>query len=443
MELINLKKKKVFFFFCIFANKMEIMKVLELFAGVGGFRIGLDRVNDEYKNHFFDTIWSNQYEPATKRQYASEVYIARFGADGHVNKDISLVPTIEIPDAEMLCGGIPCQDYSVASTLSKSSGIYGKKGVLWWQIERICREKRDKAPKLLLLENVDRLLQSPASQRGRDFSMILQSLADLNYVVEWRIINAADYGMPQRRRRTYVLAYKEDTSIASTIKDAEDWILFDGVFAKAFPVSYKENQGGVNTFLIKDNANWNLVDLSKFFNAKNNHHPFSNAGIMKNGKVWTTNVESSYDGHSSLLGDILAKGKNREQITEDFYIHDADLNKWKYLKGAKKEPRVAKNGHQFYYSEGSMVFPDPLDKPSRTIITSEGGSGPSRFKHVILDPENHRLRRLIPLELERLDMFPDNHTLGQTDQKRAFFMGNALVCGIITRIGEELYKRLH
>ena len=88
-----------------------------------------------------------------------------------------------------------------------------------------------------------------------------------------------------------------------------------------------------------------------------------------------------------------------------------------------------------------MAFPDPLDKPSRTIITSEGGATPSRFKHVIKDPVNGRLRRLIPLELERLDMFPDNHTIGENDTKRAFFMGNALVCGIVTAVGEELFRR--
>lgn len=430
--------------FSYLCNKLRLnMNIIELFAGVGGFRVGLNKVNEENHTDYFHTIWSNQYEPSTKRQHASETYVARFGAQGHVNKDIALVPTEEIPDAEMLCGGFPCQDYSVARTLKQSAGLYGKKGVLWWQIERICREKGDHAPQILLLENVDRLLQSPAKQRGRDFAMILQSLADLGYIVEWRVINAADYGMPQRRRRTYILAYKNSSSMAEKVEAPEDWLYHDGIFAQAFPIAKADGNVDDNIvpFRIKDDDD-DLVGVSEKFNVANNIRPFSNAGVMRDGFVWTTKVEPHYDGPRTMLGDILVKGKDRKLITEDFYIDESALPQWKYLKGAKHEPRVSANGHQFVYSEGSMNFPDPIDAPSRTIITSEGGTGPSRFKHVIEDPENHRLRRLIPLELERLDMFPDNHTIGQTDSKRAFFMGNALVCGIVTKIGEEIYRRL-
>ena len=103
------------------------IRVVELFAGVGGFRIGLEGASDFYK-----TIWNNQWEPSTKQQDASIVYTARFGREGHSNKDINLVDTNDIPDHDLLVGGFPCQDYSVASTLSRSGGIEGKKGVLWW-----------------------------------------------------------------------------------------------------------------------------------------------------------------------------------------------------------------------------------------------------------------------------------------------------------------------
>ena len=177
-------------------NKKHI-RVVELFAGVGGFRIGLEGASDAY-----ETIWNNQWEPSTQRQDASLVYRARFGSEGHSNKDINLVRTAEIPDHDLLVGGFPCQDYSVAATLSRSGGINGKKGVLWWQIYRILNEKGDKRPQYIFFENVDRLLNSPATQRGRDFAIILASLADHVYVVEWRIINAAAYGRHQRRRST-------------------------------------------------------------------------------------------------------------------------------------------------------------------------------------------------------------------------------------------------
>ncbi len=416
------------------------MRVIELFAGVGGFRVGLERVNPS----FYNTIWSNQFEPSTKQQHASQTYIARFGIEGHVNEDIAKVQTDDIPDHDMLCGGFPCQDYSVARTLSQAEGLKGKKGVLWWQIERICREKGDKAAHILFLENVDRLIISPASQRGRDFAIILQSLADLNYIVEWRIINAAEYGMPQRRRRIYILAYKKGTFIANTITDPTEWITNTGVFATAFPVINIDFNGlfGLEPFNMKQRQTDDLADLSESFNKSNTLRPFSNAGIMIDGQVWSCKVEPNYNGQCTLLGDILVEGEDRKYITEDYYISDIDLPKWQYLKGSKHEERKSRDGHTFYYNEGGMAFPDPLDKPSRTIITSEGGKTASRFKHVILDPVTHRLRRLVPMELERLNMFPDNHTIGQNDTKRAFFMGNALVCGVVTKVGEEIFNRV-
>ena len=233
------------------------MNVIELFAGVGGFRVGLDNANA----NFYNTIWSNQFEPSTKIQHASQTYVSRFGQDGHINEDISKVSTSDIPNHHMLCGGFPCQDYSVARTLSQAEGLKGTKGVLWWEIERICREKGEDSADILFLENVDRLIISPAKQRGRDFAIILQSLADLNYVVEWRIINAAEYGMPQRRRRTYILAYKQNTPLANLINDPIDWIYKTGIFASAFPIINPDNNGVVNLKPFNIKKNQNMKDI--------------------------------------------------------------------------------------------------------------------------------------------------------------------------------------
>lgn len=419
------------------------MNIIELFAGVGGFRVGLDRVNSNHPNEapFFNTIWSNQYEPATKTQHASRTYCRVFGTEGHVNQDIALVNSADVPVHDILVGGFPCQDYSVARVLSQAAGIEGKKGVLWWQIVRIVKDKGINSPQILFLENVDRLLGSPAKQRGRDFAIILESLNELGYKVEWRVINAADYGMPQRRRRTYILAYKNNSHLARQIIDPTEWIFSDGIFAKAFPVNDYDGDIALKGVKLKKEATWDIADLSAEFNKNGKNSPFLNTGLMIDGVYYTYKTTPKYEGNYTLLGDILAKGREREFITEDFYIPEKDLPRWEYLKGAKHETRRTKEGFEFSYNEGRMAFPDPLDKPSRTIITSEGGSTPSRFKHVIKDPVNGRLRRLIPLELERLDMFPDNHTLGETDTKRAFFMGNALVCGIVTKVGEEIRKR--
>jgi len=420
------------------------MDIIELFAGVGGFRVGFDRVNANHPDEapFFHTIWSNQFEPATKTQHASRTYCRVFGPEGHFNCDVATVDSNDIPVHDILVGGFPCQDYSVARTLSQAAGIEGKKGVLWWQIVRIVREKGDNAPQILFLENVDRLLGSPAKQRGRDFAIILDSLNELGYQVEWRIINAADYGMPQRRRRTYILAYRNGSPIANQINDPTNWLFNEGVFAQAFPVGGYSDLLPLTPVPLKRNPNWDLADLSAEFNKNGGNSPFQTAGVMINGQFYTYKITPDYHGDYTTLGDILATGEDRNLITEEFYIKDKDLPKWEYLKGAKHETRKTKDGFEFNYNEGGMAFPDPLDKPSRTIITSEGGETPSRFKHVIKDPVNGRLRRLIPLELERLDMFPDNHTIGENDSRRAFFMGNALVCGIITKVGEELRRRL-
>lgn len=403
------------------------IKVVELFAGVGGFRIGLEGASDA-----FETIWNNQWEPSTVHQDASLVYRARFGSKGHSNKDINLVPTSDIPDHDLLVGGFPCQDYSVASTLSKAGGIEGKKGVLWWQIYRILDEKGESRPNYLFFENVDRLLGSPAKQRGRDFAVILASLSDLGYTVEWRVINAADYGMPQRRRRTYIVGYRKDSYVYNKVESLDKWVFYDGVMAKAFPFEGKAQSE--SEFDIEGD----IAMVSESFNKGHKESPFGEAGVMRNRHVFSIDTIAVYDGTRQTLGDNLIE---ESMIPEDFFIADEDIEKWQYEKGAKKIERTTKEGFKYMFSEGGMAFPDYTDRPSRTIITGEGGPAASRFKHVVKTPSG-RYRRLIPIELERLNMFPDNHTLHPdvSDGRRAFLMGNALVCGVIERIGQSLYR---
>ena len=411
-------------------GKNNIIRVVELFAGVGGFRIGLEGASDAYK-----TIWNNQWEPSTKHQDASLVYRARFGKEGHSNVDINLVKTEDIPNHDLLVGGFPCQDYSVAASLSKSGGIEGKKGVLWWQIYRILQEKGDSRPNYLCFENVDRLLNSPATQRGRDFAIILASLSDLGYVVEWRVINAADYGMPQRRKRTYIVGYRTDSSIAKRIEKMEDWVLYDGVLAQAFPCESQKNS--ISAFDIEGA----IQEVSSNFNKEKKDSPFGSAGVIINRHIVSFDVSSVYEGTMQNLGNILV---DENFVPDEFFISNEELPKWEYEKGAKKINRTSKEGFEYVFSEGAMAFPDYLDKPSRTIITAEGGTTPSRFKHVV-KTKSGRHRRLIPIELERLNMFPDNHTYHPdvSENKRAFLMGNALVCGIVEQIGKSLYRFIY
>jgi len=416
---------------------MSKLKVVELFAGVGGFRLGLEgwkgnSATSGYKKPSsakFEVVWSNQWEPSTKAQHASDIYVNRWGAESHSNQNISKVDVNDIPNHDVLVGGFPCQDYSVARVLSHSKGLEGKKGVLWWDIQRILEEKGKNKPSYLILENVDRLISSPASQRGRDFAIMLSSLSDLGYAVEWRIINAADYGFPQKRRRVFIVGYKKSSAQYKEIKkDPLSWSLYDGTLARSFPVNDILDE----QVLIKT-IDGELDFISDNFNLEGKLSPFQNSGVFIDRQFYTYKAKPSYDGPRTLLGDVLVKPQD---VDEAFRIPNNELDKWKYFKGAKNELRKRRDGNTFQYNEGAMHFPDKIDSPSRTIITSEGGKTASRTTHVIKD--NEGFRRLTPLELERLNMFPENHTKEATNSKRAFFMGNALVVGVVEKIGLEL-----
>lgn len=400
------------------------IKIAELFAGIGGFRVGFNAANKKLKNpDLFKVVWSNQWEPGEKAQHASRVYEHRFGSDGHSNEDISTVDPKKVPKFDVLVGGFPCQDYSVAKPLNKATGLEGKKGVLWWDIHRFLEAQK---PKMAILENVDRLLVSPGSQRGRDFAIMLATLNDLGYAVEWRIINAADYGFSQRRRRIFIVAHKKGTEGYKRIKASKtDALQTSGLIASAFPITTETLTS--TTFKLEGEV-WEITE--SFNSGTGKKSPFLNAGVCINRQIMTQKALPIFDGEYKTLGSVLET--NESKVPEEYFLTDTELKIWEQHKGAKKILRTKKNGIQYEYAEGKMSFPDSLDKPARTIITSEGGRTPSRFKHVIMTPSG-RYRRLIPAELEKLSGFPKNHTKlpGITDARRAFFIGNALVTGII------------
>lgn len=401
---------------------------IELFAGVGGFRCGLNKVSFENnrvkEKGNWEFLWANQWEPATKTQDAYDCYGMRFGYDNLSNVDIFDVDKHDIPDHTLLVGGFPCQDYSVAQTLSSSKGIEGKKGVLWWAIEEALAIKQ---PPFVLLENVDRLLLSPAKQRGRDFGMILRSFYENGYDVEWRVINAGEYGLPQKRRRTYIFAYHKSTDYYKRMKEFNDRnIVFKkGIFAKQFPI--EESYSEISNSCISDYKD--LIEVSNLFKCN-----FYNAGVMSDGGIYTLKVKSN-------CKDIFPLKKIREKgpVEDKYFLTKEQIEKFTFLKGAKKIPRVKPNGNEYFYTEGAMPFPDNLESPARTMLTSE--SGISRTTHVIEDFRTKKLRLLTPRECERINGFPDDWTnTGMSEKRRYFMMGNALVVGVIEKIGIEIEK---
>lgn len=393
--------------------------ICELFAGVGGFRLGFDRLNSGW-----ETTWFSQWEPGAKTQWAHDCYVKHFGecadlqGEYHTGEDISLMNKEMIPAHTLLVGGFPCQDYSVAHTLASSKGIEGKKGVLWWQIRDILIAK--KAP-FCMLENVDRLLKSPAKQRGRDFGIILACLAELGYSAEWRVVNAAQYGAAQRRRRTFIFAYRNDTVYGQKMAqvNAESIIQQDGFMVQAFPIT---DMGKVTSTSFAGD----IVEVSDTFK-----FAFENAGYMHNGTVYTAKITECEEA-PIVIKQILQTG-----VDEKFYITSEKMPKWTYLKGAKKIPRKSADGHEYIFSEGPIAFPDPWDRPGRTMLTSE--STLNRSTHVVTDLDTGKLRLITPVEAERMQGFDDEWTnSGMPDRMRYFCMGNALVVPMITRMGKIL-----
>ena len=405
------------------------LTVIELFAGVGGFRVGLNNItkidskNRAIEDGKWNFIWANQFEPSTKVQYAFNCYVTRFGEKNISNEDINKVKKNLIPKHSLLVGGFPCQDYSVARTLSNEKGIEGKKGVLFWDIRDILIEK--KTP-FVLLENVDRLLKSPSTKRGKDFAIMLKTFDELGYNVQWRVLNAAEYSMPQKRKRIFIFAHKKILNYSKFFLENDTNILNNNLFNKVFPVKNLEILKEVDLKKYKD-----IVDVSEnYLDGK-----FLDTGIMINGKIFSSSISEISEPVFSL-GKILEIASNFNKTLDEFIVEDDKIEKWKYLKGAKKINRISKTGHEYTYSEGTMSFPENLREPARTILTSE--SNLSRSSHIIFDQNIKKYRILTPIECELIQMFPVNWTDTMPQKKRYFMMGNALVTGIIKRLEPKL-----
>lgn len=352
---------------------MSKFKVLELFAGVGGFRVGLEKC----KNNLFETLWANQYEPNKKKQEAFQVYDYHYPQSENLNIDIAEITNEQFAkmDADIIVGGFPCQDYSVARSKKNELGIEGKKGVLFWEIARATSVIK---PKHLLLENVDRLLIAPSKQRGRDFAIMLSTFYSLGYSVEWRVINASEYGWCQRRRRVFILCTRNDL-----VKKP-----FQSTLNKAFPIQdeeYIQTQGNVLS---------DIAEVSSSFRGQ-----FYNYGYMIEGVYTTYKV-------NPILEEPITLGKiAQEEVDEKYFItDDRKIEKFNYLRGAKKIERVNADGHKYVYSEGGMSPYDSFDLPARTMLTSEGSV--NRSTHLLKIGDRYRF--LTPVEAERLQGFDDD-----------------------------------
>lgn len=444
---------------------MTKLKVFSMFDGVGGFIVGLDEANKKLNKKFFKVTDTNQFEPSRKAQDAFEVGVYNYPKINHSNEDIMQVSSeyfdeMKANGVNMIVGGFPCQDYSVARSKKHEMGIEGKKGVLFWEIIRAVNHIK---PEYLMLENVDRLLKSPSKQRGRDFAIMLGAFNQLGYTVEWRVINAADYGAPQRRRRVFFFIYKNDSAFAKKhgIKDLspesfESYIYKKGLFAKQFPVENSANKNRVYTEKLSEldaHSEEYIVDISNNFTGK-----VWNTGLMKDGIYYTIDTTPVFE-KAMTLGEVVQKAKEYyveehgeeayQEYIQKYVIHDEDkIKKFQYLRGPKKIERTTEEGFTYIFSEGGMSETDDLSLPGRTMLTSEGSV--NRSTHFL--KEGNQFRLLTPNEAELLQCFPCDWTKYKkqsdgiisevNDRMRYFFMGNALVTSIVERIGIGIAKMI-
>ena len=444
---------------------MSKLKVFSMFDGVGGFIVGLDEANKKMNKKFFKVTDTNQFEPSRKAQDAFEVGVYNYPKINHSNEDIMQVSSeyfdeMKANGVNMIVGGFPCQDYSVARSKKHEMGIEGKKGVLFWEIIRAVNHIK---PEYLILENVDRLLKSPSKQRGRDFAIMLGAFNQLGYTVEWRVINAADYGAPQRRRRVFFFIYKNDSTFAKKhgIKDLspesfEAYIYKKGLFAKQFPVEKSANKNRIYTDKLSEldeHSEEYIVDISNNFTGK-----VWNTGLMKDGIYYTIDTTPVFE-KAMTLGEVVQTAKEYyvqehgekayKVYIQNYVIQDEDkIKKFQYLRGPKKIERTTEEGFTYIFSEGGMSETDDLSLPGRTMLTSEGSV--NRSTHFL--KEGNQFRLLTPNEAELLQCFPcdwtkykkqsDGTVTEVNDRMRYFFMGNALVTSIVERIGIGIAKMI-
>jgi DNA (cytosine-5)-methyltransferase 1 len=303
---------------------MKIIHFIDLFAGIGGFRYGLESAGP------FKCVWSNEWD-----KYASAIYKKHYGECD--TRDITKIGAGEVPDHDLLCGGFPCQSFSIAG---KRLGFDEARGTLFYEIARILSYKR---PRYLLLENVKGLLNHDG---GKTFETILGVLTDLGYECQWQVLNSKDFGVPQNRERIFIVGN-----------------LREEPRPQVFPV-------------------------------------------RQNGGLYTKDDQESPAQVSRPLRASPAGKSDSQYIVHNIY-------------GGFKETKARR-----------------FDRISPTIRTPKGGG------HIPDVVNGARIRKLTPVECERLQGFPDNWTAGISDTQRYKCLGNAVTTNVVAWIGRQMLTNL-
>jgi len=352
------------------------IKYIELFSGVGGFRLGIERAfgNSSQGERLFECVFSCEID-----KYCVQVYNRQF-KERYEPTDITTVRAEELPDFDLLCGGFPCQAFSIAG---KRRGFQDTRGTLFFEIARILKVKR---PQFVFLENVKGLLNH---NKGETFRVIIQALSELGYDVQWMVLNSKFFGVPQNRERVFIIGSIRGTS-RPEILPFEEGAEFD-IGGSATHVArtitsqyYKQGQ-------------WEQYIMRKQFDVS--------------GKGYKSQQDRVYHPNGIMCCLPNFNPVNKLNIFDEkkpkVMVHRGVLRKGKFGNGLKKE----------------MSF--TLDQTCGRDLTIKEGV---------------RIRRLTPIECERLQGFPDNWTDGVSDTQRYKMMGNAVTVNVIKAITEKLFN---
>ena len=378
------------------------MKFIDLFAGIGGFRYGLQKVEIESESssdhesgasqhgqRAFHCVWSNEWD-----KYANKIYTKHFGECD--SRDIRTVDTKDIPDHDLLCAGFPCQSFSIAG---KRLGFEDTRGTMFFEIARIIRDKR---PRYFLLENVKGLL---SHDEGKTFQTILGVLSDLGYEYQWQVLNSKNFGVPQNRERVFIVGHLRETSRPEVFPIGESYSI-------SHQTKYAEQAGRSR--------------ISSTIDAR--YGSLRNAG----------------ETYLHYIGGIRGK--------RDMWLKDNKQNSRNFSQGQRVyssdgiASTIAGNAGGLGGKTGlyaiPVLTPDRMEKRQNGRRFKNDGDPAftltSQDKHGVYDGLN--IRRLTPVECERLQGFPDNWTEGISDTQRYKCLGNAVTTLVITEIGKKLMQ---
>ena len=417
-----------------------------MFAGIGGFRSGLSKVGD-----FFVPVGFCEIDP-----YARRAYEAIYDTKGELFfEDARKIVAEELPDIDLICGGFPCQSFSIAG---KRGGFEDARGTLFFEIARIARVKR---PKYLLLENVPGLLSHDG---GRTFATILTTLSELGYDVAWQVLNSANFGVPQSRKRVFIIGYlgEESAGEIQAFTDANPKTIIQKVSGRQGDRVYDKD--GLSCTLTSNGGgfagNTGLYSVGQL--------PIKS--LTKSGYQIAEpgdSIDLAYPNLNTRRGRV---GKQiahtiTPNITQGVYCidmnQDPKITEIARCITARQDAGISKRKgeHSGVIEISKEIGPRAIISPERETVRQQGRriKGPdepmfaltTQDRHGVVDydPECDIIRKLMPIECWRLQGFTDEQFykaqgIGLSDARLYKMAGNAVSVPVITALG-EIIKRVH